>query len=137
MLLPVRVQARVTLPEALRARIDAVRMRWNPEVAAGNPAHFTIIYHDEAPDPAVLRARLEHACRKVAEKPLTPSANDDPVDLAKKGAKFDSCAHPTLADMALWTPRKDHSGLDIGGGGVGASVLFSTGSLEHRRQDNE
>ena len=66
MSLPVRIQARVTLPEALRARIDAVRMRWNPEVATGNPAHFTIVYHDEAPDPAVLRARLAHACQQVS-----------------------------------------------------------------------
>ena len=57
-----RVQARITLPETLRAPIDALRMRWNPEVASGNPAHATLIYHDEAPDAELLRARLEAAC---------------------------------------------------------------------------
>ena len=61
-----RVQARITLPEDLRADIDAARMRWNPELASGNPAHVTIVYHDEAPDPALLRSRLEHACRITA-----------------------------------------------------------------------
>ena len=58
-----RVQARITLPDDLRNAIDAVRMRWNPELARGNPAHVTIVYHDEAPDPALLRSRLERACR--------------------------------------------------------------------------
>jgi hypothetical protein len=60
-----RVQARITLPAALRPTIDAARVRWNPEIATGNPAHVTIVYHDEAPDPALLRARLERACRSV------------------------------------------------------------------------
>jgi len=41
-------------------------MRWNPEVATGNPAHVTIIYHDEAPDLATLRSRLAAACRGTA-----------------------------------------------------------------------
>jgi 2'-5' RNA ligase superfamily len=61
-----RVQARITLPETLRAPIDALRMRWNPEIAAGNPAHATLVYHDEAPDPELLRARLEAACAVAA-----------------------------------------------------------------------
>ena len=61
-----RVQVRITLPEALRAPIDALRMRWNPEVAAGNPAHATLIYHDEAPDPELLQLRLEAACEITA-----------------------------------------------------------------------
>ena len=61
-----RVQARITLPEALRAPIDALRMRWNPEVATGNPAHATLVYHDEAPDPELLRDRLEAACEITA-----------------------------------------------------------------------
>jgi hypothetical protein len=62
----VRVQARITLPEALRASIDALRMRWNPEVATGNPAHATLVYHDEATDVELLRERLETACETLA-----------------------------------------------------------------------
>jgi 2'-5' RNA ligase len=65
-----RVQARITLPAALRTAIDAARVRWNPEIATGNPAHVTIVYDDEAPDPTLLRARLERACRSVAPFPL-------------------------------------------------------------------
>ena len=38
-------------------------MRWNPEVAAGNPAHVTIVYHDEAPDRSELERRLAEVCR--------------------------------------------------------------------------
>jgi hypothetical protein len=56
---------RIPLPDPVRAAIDALRMRWNPEVATGNPAHVTVVYHDEAPDAALLRARLERACRLV------------------------------------------------------------------------
>jgi 2'-5' RNA ligase len=62
----VRVQARITLPEALRAPIEALRMRWNPEVATGNPAHATLVYHDEATDAELLRSRLETACETLA-----------------------------------------------------------------------
>jgi 2'-5' RNA ligase len=62
----VRVQARITLPEALRAPIDALRMRWNPEAATDNPAHATLVYHDEATDPELLRARLEAVCETTA-----------------------------------------------------------------------
>jgi hypothetical protein len=58
-----RIQVRITLPESLRAAIDAARMRWNPEVASNNPAHVTVVYHDEAPDAGLLRSRLEQACR--------------------------------------------------------------------------
>lgn len=58
-----RIQARITLPAPLRDPIDALRMRWNPEVATGNPAHLTIVYHDEAPDEDLLQARLAAACR--------------------------------------------------------------------------
>jgi hypothetical protein len=61
-----RVQARITLPEAARSEIDALRVRWNPELVTGNPAHVTVVYHDEAPDVELLRARLERACRTIA-----------------------------------------------------------------------
>ena len=57
-----RVQLRITLPAALRATIDDARLRWTPEIATNNPAHLTLIYHDEAPDVARLSARLAHAC---------------------------------------------------------------------------
>ena len=62
----VRVQARITLPDDLCGAIDAARMRWNPELASKNPAHITIVYHDEAPDPGLLRSRLERVCRGTA-----------------------------------------------------------------------
>jgi 2'-5' RNA ligase len=57
----VREQVRITLPGALREEVDRIRERWNPERAARNPAHATVVYHDEAPDPALLRARLAEA----------------------------------------------------------------------------
>lgn len=60
-----RVQARITLPDAARRALDAARMRWNPEVATGNPAHLTVVYHDEAPDVPLLRERLAEAVREV------------------------------------------------------------------------
>lgn len=53
-----RTQVRITIPEPLRAAIEPVRMKWNPEKAAGNPLHVTIIYHDEAPDLDLLLTRL-------------------------------------------------------------------------------
>lgn len=67
---PQGVQARISLPDPVCAAIDGLRMRWNPEVATGNPAHVTIVYHDEAPDPDLLRVRLERACRLAAPFPL-------------------------------------------------------------------
>lgn len=60
-----RVQARITLPGDIRGGIDALRQRWNPERAAGNPAHVTIAYHDEAPDAALLAGRLRRAAAGV------------------------------------------------------------------------
>lgn len=67
---PLRAQARITLPADARAEIDAFRLRWNPEIAAGNPAHVTIAYHDEAADVDLLRARLGETCRRTAPFPL-------------------------------------------------------------------
>lgn len=63
-----RVQLRITLPAALRASIDDARLRWNPEVATNNPAHLTLIYHDEAPDVALLSTRLAQSC--AAQQPF-------------------------------------------------------------------
>ena len=65
-----RVQARITLPEQVRASIDAARERWNPELASNNPAHVTVVYHDEAPNADLLQSRLAHACRSLSEFPL-------------------------------------------------------------------
>ena len=53
-----RVQARIELSPSLRAAVEPYRRRWNPERAAGNPAHVTVVYHDEAPSSALLRQRL-------------------------------------------------------------------------------
>ena len=57
----VREQVRITLPGALREEVDAIRTRWNPELVPRNPAHATVIYHDEAQEPALLRERLAAA----------------------------------------------------------------------------
>jgi len=62
----VRVQARITLPPHIRRGIDSLRAKWNPERAAGNPAHLTIVYHDEAPDLRLLAERLRLAAAEVA-----------------------------------------------------------------------
>lgn len=62
----VRFQARITLPQAMREKIDPLRLQWNPQQAQGNPAHITIIYHDEAPDLNLLLDRLKEftsACK--------------------------------------------------------------------------
>lgn len=57
-----KVQARITLPADVRQEIDRLRALWNPERATGNPAHLTVAYQDEAPDPVLLAERL----RRVA-----------------------------------------------------------------------
>jgi hypothetical protein len=56
-----REQIRITVPGALRAEIDAIRERFNPELVPHNPAHATIVYHDELADPLLLRERLAAA----------------------------------------------------------------------------
>lgn len=61
-----KVQARITLPADVRRDIDRLRAAWNPERATGNPAHVTVAYQDEAPDPALLAERL----RRVAAQTL-------------------------------------------------------------------
>jgi hypothetical protein len=58
---PVREQIRITLPGALRAEVDAIRERINPELVRRNPAHATIVYHDELADPGLLRERVAAA----------------------------------------------------------------------------
>lgn len=54
----VKMQVRITLPAEVRRVVDGVRERWNPEKAAGNPAHATIVYQDEAPDADRLAVRV-------------------------------------------------------------------------------
>ena len=61
-----RIQARITLPASMRGTIDAARVLWNPEIASNNPAHVTVVYHDEAPDLGVLRSRLANVCRRLS-----------------------------------------------------------------------
>jgi hypothetical protein len=61
-----REQVRITLPVGLREEVDAIRARWNPELVAGNPAHATVIYHDEATEPGLLRERLAAAAADLA-----------------------------------------------------------------------
>jgi len=56
-----REQVRITLPRAVGAEVDALRERFNPELVPGNPAHATIVYHDEIDDLALLRERVAAA----------------------------------------------------------------------------
>lgn len=63
---PLREQVRITLPGALREEVDAIRGRWNASLVPGNPAHATIVYHDEADDPVLLRKRLAEAAARIA-----------------------------------------------------------------------
>ncbi|MDX2018208.1 MAG: 2'-5' RNA ligase family protein [Planctomycetota bacterium] len=65
-----RIQARIQIPGPLAAAIEPLRLKWNPEQAAGNPAHTTITYHDEAPDQSLLGSRLREALRDIAPFPL-------------------------------------------------------------------
>ncbi len=60
-----KVQARITLPTDVRREIDRLRLAWDPEHATDNPAHVTVAYQDEAPDPAVLAERVRLAASKV------------------------------------------------------------------------
>jgi 2'-5' RNA ligase len=60
----VRIQARIELSADLRAGIDPLRERWNPERARGNPAHVTLVYHDEAPSRELLQGRLRAAASR-------------------------------------------------------------------------
>lgn len=61
-----RIQARIPLPPALVAAFDPIRRRWSPLHARGNPAHVTLAYQDEAPDPHLLRERLRHEAVRTA-----------------------------------------------------------------------
>jgi 2'-5' RNA ligase superfamily len=73
---PERVQLRIELSAALRALVEPLRARWNPERALGNPAHVTAIYHDEASDPGLLWERAALAAARLA-----------PFELAVHGAR--------------------------------------------------
>lgn len=61
-----KIQARITLPERMQSQVNPIRERWGPERALGNPAHVTIVYHDEAPDVEILEARLRIAILELA-----------------------------------------------------------------------
>jgi 2'-5' RNA ligase len=94
-----KFQVRITLPADLRAPIDAVREKWNPERAAGNPAHATIAYHDEAPDLERLAARLEQAAAQTAPFFLElgpPARFADPI-----GGAYLTLTDPTGAVRSL------------------------------------
>lgn len=66
-----KVQARITLPADVRQAIDELRIAWNPERALGNPAHITVAYHDEAPDPSLLAERLRRVAGQTSRFRLT------------------------------------------------------------------
>ena len=113
-----RVQARIILPSEIRSVIDVLRTKWNPERAAGNPAHITIAYHDEAPDPSLLTRRLGMAAARVAPFRLTlGSATCFPEP--DRGV-FLTVADPTagvnaIRDILLAPPftRRDRFGLHV------------------------
>jgi 2'-5' RNA ligase len=71
-----REQVRITLTGALRDEVDSIRRRWTPELVPRNPAHATVIYHDEADDPALLRERLAAAAASI-----------EPFELVLEGAR--------------------------------------------------
>lgn len=60
-----RIQARIPLPPRLVESIDPIRRRYSPAHVRGNPAHVTLAYHDEAPDPHLLRERLRLAAART------------------------------------------------------------------------
>lgn len=66
-----KIQARITLPADVRRDIDHSRLIWNPERATGNPAHLTVAYQDEAPDPALLAQRLRRVAAQTVPFLLT------------------------------------------------------------------
>ncbi|MBL8763626.1 MAG: 2'-5' RNA ligase family protein [Phycisphaerae bacterium] len=86
-----RIQVRITIPEPLGAVIEPVRLRWNPEHCIGNPAHLTVIYHDEAPDKDLLLARLRSALHEQGPFPLA-------LGLADRFPGPDQGAYLTVAD---------------------------------------
>ncbi len=78
-----RVQLRIELSRALRDQIEPLRARWNPERASDNPAHVTLIYHDEATSEALLRARIAAAAMEIAPFDLmvgSPRRFEPPLD---------------------------------------------------------
>ena len=113
-----RVQVRITLPLDIRREIDSLRAKWNPERAIGNPAHITIAYHDEAPDPSLLTERLHIAAAGVAPFWLAlGSAKRFPEPV--RGAYLD-VADPTggvaaIREILLAPPftRRDRFGLHV------------------------
>lgn len=52
------------------AHLEPLRKQWDPEMAAMIDAHVTVAYPEEAPDPAMLRARLAAAAERVPPFPL-------------------------------------------------------------------
>jgi 2'-5' RNA ligase len=114
----VRVQARITLPESIRGGIDAVRARWNPERAAGNPAHLTIAYHDEAPDPRLLAERLRCAAERIAPFRLVLGSAmrfSDPVRGVYLAVEDPTSSVGAVRDILLAAPftRRSRFGLHV------------------------
>ena len=113
-----RVQARITLPLDVRSEIDSLRTKWNPERAAGNPAHITIAYHDEAPDPSLLMERLHIAAARVTPFRLAlGSAKRFPEPV--RGAYLEVADHTggvaAIREILLAPPftRRDRFGLHV------------------------
>jgi hypothetical protein len=50
--------------------LEALRRRWDPDMADQIAGHVTIAYRDEAPDLALLTARVEVAARRIPPFPL-------------------------------------------------------------------
>jgi 2'-5' RNA ligase len=113
-----RVQARITLPEVARRVLDATRLRWNPEAATGNPAHVTVVYHDEAPDTALLRERLAEATRELDPFELVvgaPHAFPPPVRGAFLAVSDPSAGVARLRERVLRPPfrARERFGLHV------------------------
>ena len=59
----VRHHVAVRPPEAVAAPLERLRARFDPVMAARAPAHVTVVYPEELPDPAVQVARVAAVVR--------------------------------------------------------------------------
>ena len=135
---------------AAAAHLEPLRQRWDPDRAAAIGGHVTIAYPEEAPDPVLLRARLEAAAGRIPPFPLRlgelvahegkPERGlhyliDDPVGmwswlrefvLAPPFAALDVVPHATLVHpSAARSARKAFKAI----GGDNPGIEFRVGAL--------
>jgi 2'-5' RNA ligase len=112
----VRIQARIDLSASLRGVIEPHRRRWNPERSVGNPAHVTVIYHDEAPSLVLLRERLAAVAAQLpafelvvgAPRCFTPPARGVYLEVADPSGSVSG-----LRGQVLFEPFRARSGFGL------------------------